>query len=559
MPMTRSRALATAVSAAVLLGLTLGGAPALADDPPPLVWSPVPGYPVTVDGVTISWETASSTTSPFDSTLQLLDALPVLRADIVNNSAETVHLGLGTDFGTQGEVEHLWTPAGWGDFAEMLSSIDDTFWLTLDPGESLADADGGASTWANPLPSWSGHTLGIFELSEPPTEGIVPTATPLDLFVQPGGFVPAHTEEAELDHFSQLVGTEARVNSSGGSPDLFPGLSSTVTASGLTPGEQLELWIAPNMDYFAVVLYGGGLPVGAQQVGTGTVGPDGVLDADFTLPSDTVKQSYQLVAGNRGERYWPAGTHSSFEVTDPPNPVTVPSVPGVEAEIPLTQTTALVTYPVTSSAGTTTVVESSTGPLPDNFVMATDPPMYYHLSTTATFSDDVTVCFEYDPVALPGPAPRLYHYDIDRDPAQWVDITTSRVEGKVCGLTPSFSPFTIGYPDGFDFGGFLDPVSDGPNVAKAGQAIPVKFSLDGDQGLEVVTSARFVIEGTDLNPVGEVLDAVTASRSGLSYDAASDTYTYVWKTDKAWAKKTGKFVLTLSDDSQHEFEVSFTK
>ena len=30
-------------------------------------------------------------------------------------------------------------------------------------------------------------------------------------------------------------------------------------------------------------------------------------------------------------------------------------------------------------------------------------------------------------------------------------------------------------------------------------------------------------------------------------------------TDKAWAKKTGTFVLTLSDDSQHEFEVSFKK
>ncbi|HEY6801698.1 MAG TPA: PxKF domain-containing protein, partial [Agromyces sp.] len=74
-----------------------------------------------------------------------------------------------------------------------------------------------------------------------------------------------------------------------------------------------------------------------------------------------------------------------------------------------------------------------------------------------------------------------------------------------------------------------------------------------------VTSARFVIEGTEANPVGEVLDAVTASRSGLSYDAATDTYTYVWKTDKAWAKKTGQFVLTLSDGTTHTFDVSFKK
>src|SRR5688500_18007122 len=99
MPMTRSRAAAAAVSAAVLLGLTLGGAPALADHSATLVWSTVPGYPVTVDWVTITWETASSTTSTFDHT-ELMDPLPVVRADITNNSTETVHFGLGTDFGT---------------------------------------------------------------------------------------------------------------------------------------------------------------------------------------------------------------------------------------------------------------------------------------------------------------------------------------------------------------------------------------------------------------------------------------------------------------------------
>ena len=170
----------------------------------------------------------------------------------------------------------------------------------------------------------------------------------------------------------------------------------------------------------------------------------------------------------------------------------------------------------------------------------------------------MTVCIAYDPLNLPGGPPRLYHFDTGGN--AWLDITTTQSNGEVCGTTTSFSPFALGYPDTFDFDGFFDPVSmTGPNVAKAGQAIPVTFSLGGDQGLDVVTSARFVIEGTVANPVGDVLDAVTAGRSGLTYDSATDSYTYVWKTDSAWAKKTGRFVLTLADGTTHTFDVGFKK
>lgn len=79
--------------------------------------------------------------------------------------------------------------------------------------------------------------------------------------------------------------------------------------------------------------------------------------------------------------------------------------------------------------------------------------------------------------------------------------------------------------------------NDALNVAKAGQAIPVIFSLAGAQGLDMVASAKFVCTGTDTNLVGEVLDAVSAGKSGLQYDAATDRYTYVSKTEKTWAKQ----------------------
>ena len=43
----------------------------------------------------------------------------------------------------------------------------------------------------------------------------------------------------------------------------------------------------------------------------------------------------------------------------------------------------------------------------------------------------------------------------------------------------------------WDFSGFFQPVDDpeGLNVAKAGSAIPVKFSLAGDQGLQILSVA----------------------------------------------------------------------
>jgi hypothetical protein len=52
---------------------------------------------------------------------------------------------------------------------------------------------------------------------------------------------------------------------------------------------------------------------------------------------------------------------------------------------------------------------------------------------------------------------------------------------------------------------------------------------------------------------------VTAGGSSLSYDPASGQYTYVWKTDKAWAGKCVKFDLGLNDGSSHIALMQFTK
>jgi hypothetical protein len=49
-----------------------------------------------------------------------------------------------------------------------------------------------------------------------------------------------------------------------------------------------------------------------------------------------------------------------------------------------------------------------------------------------------------------------------------------------------------------------------------------------------------------------VEQTVTAGASSLQYDATTDRYTYVWKTQKAWAGTCRRLVLQLDDGTIHE-------
>ncbi len=61
------------------------------------------------------------------------------------------------------------------------------------------------------------------------------------------------------------------------------------------------------------------------------------------------------------------------------------------------------------------------------------------------------------------------------------------------------------------------------------------------------------------NPGDDVdeLETTSTANNGLTYDAATDTYTYVWKTSKNWKGKCGTFTLKLDDDSEHTAEFQF--
>ena len=47
------------------------------------------------------------------------------------------------------------------------------------------------------------------------------------------------------------------------------------------------------------------------------------------------------------------------------------------------------------------------------------------------------------------------------------------------------------------------------------------------------------------------LNTVKAGSSSLSYDPTTQTYTYVWKTDKSWRGTCHKFLMQLIDGTKH--------
>jgi uncharacterized repeat protein (TIGR01451 family) len=114
----------------------------------------------------------------------------------------------------------------------------------------------------------------------------------------------------------------------------------------------------------------------------------------------------------------------------------------------------------------------------------------------------------------------------------------------------------------YNFTGFFAPIDNPPvfNEMKAGQAAPVKFSLGGDQGLNIFAAgspSSVQISCTSGDPVLPVEETETAGQSSLSYDAVSDRYKYTWKTDSSWKNTCRQLTVTLRDGSVHTAKFKF--
>lgn len=142
---------------------------------------------------------------------------------------------------------------------------------------------------------------------------------------------------------------------------------------------------------------------------------------------------------------------------------------------------------------------------------------------------------------------------------------TVKVTDKDNGTGQNTATFAVVH----DFAGFFRPIDmfDSQNKlilnsVKAGAAVPVKFTLGGDQGLSIF-AAGFpkppVIACDGTAEVAGVEETVTAGSSSLSYDATTGQYTYVWKTDKAWAGSCRQLVVQFIDGQTHRANFKLLK
>src|SRR5215217_5707019 len=114
----------------------------------------------------------------------------------------------------------------------------------------------------------------------------------------------------------------------------------------------------------------------------------------------------------------------------------------------------------------------------------------------------------------------------------------------------------------YNFTGFFSPIDNPPalNEMKAGQAAPVKFSLGGNQGLNIFTAgspSSIQISCNSSDPITPVEETETAGSSSLTYDSASDRYKYTWKTENSWKNTCRQLTLTLRDGTVHVAKFKF--
>jgi hypothetical protein len=115
----------------------------------------------------------------------------------------------------------------------------------------------------------------------------------------------------------------------------------------------------------------------------------------------------------------------------------------------------------------------------------------------------------------------------------------------------------------YNYSGFFRPVDNLPdtwNRVRAGSGIPIKFSLDGDQGLGIIAAGFPKSKKIDCDTSAD-LDNVEQTRnsgkSALQYDLTTDQYTYVWKTDRDWKGTCRKLKLKLDDGTKHKAKFKF--
>jgi large repetitive protein len=144
-----------------------------------------------------------------------------------------------------------------------------------------------------------------------------------------------------------------------------------------------------------------------------------------------------------------------------------------------------------------------------------------------------------------------------------VGVTCAPASGSTFGIGPTTVTCTAQDAAGntatstfraivsYAFNGFYSPIDNLPmvNTVVAGQAIPVKFSLGGYQGMAIFAAGypKSIVMSCGGAAQDAVEETLTAGSSTLQYDAGTGRYHYVWKTEKAWSGTCRQLQIRFAD------------
>ena len=286
-----------------------------------------------------------------------------------------------------------------------------------------------------------------------------------------------------------------------------------------------------------------------------TLGAEGSALVQLTLTAGTNTLDLAIGAVNDGDGVDEGTADGNGDGTpdaQQPEVTTLPAGVGggsvtIDARDPL--------YPLT---------DVETGPVPDG-VPAENFPVGL-IGFTVTLPTGVT-SVDVDVYLPPGtPMASFFKYQN----AAWFDFTShTQTSGTTVTLhlvdnALGDADTTVGVirdpfaPAAFTFDGFRPPVGHGVNAAKAGQAVPMKWSLTLADGTPVAaaSSVAGVRSRVCSDTTSDGVPVDTSGASGLQ-NKGRGQWQLDWKTDKAWKDQCRTFLLRLADGTVHTADFQF--
>lgn len=415
-------------------------------------------------------------------------------------------------------------------------------WSAHNEVEFATDAWGNEQEWGSSSTAYAvAATDGLMESAAPATiwlalnVGLVQYTSQGNLLAP----IPAvQTVDVTADGSRVLAGSH--LSSDGGATWAEPAgtLSGSVRASEIddaAAGLDAYVGLAPSNSYNPAVYR-------ATATGWQSLGLDGVTVDDLDAHDGRLLAATPAGLKRYAETAPPVPPGSAEQVVTGGETVTTdPTGTGATSDVPLQ--TAIAVPPGVS--GTVSVTPVAAGDSPDGYALLGQELVLS--GPAATAASPYTVTFTVDVSLLGGTAPA--DVQVFRNGALVLpcEHATSAVpdpclvssgegaggDAVVVARTSQFSTWSLGRLD-YALTGPFAPVDALPtvNTVKAGAAVPVKLSLGGDRGLDVLADGYPVVVAASCT--GGVPDAVeqTTSASSSSLTYADGVYQYTWKTTK---------------------------